>query len=380
VLIAADNFDAYDASDPYAQWALPGGVDALRAACRRFEDDLRKTEPNSRVLHLVVTETLGRSLIVGLDGDLGSDGNGDFLITAGDLEVISWLRYGDSQLLLNYSNAHDALVRSTKVLTYGALDLFREWRAHHDSFYFGDDRKPHMLTVAPSAGAAELRREVHRKRMVHGAPWIDPRAIVEVQRADLGSSAPIFASERRDRIALLVEVPNPIWVMTDVPEKPESVHITYLVVDAVAYWLWQVSRRPAGRAVLTSLSQPFNVHVGVDAPGTWSEWAVRSEGEAEPCTATAKANGVHVRVPRAMAREFNRSDNAGERQLLTALLRGVKAFLAQSGADPLPQLLHGRVRGHDGGQLCVEAMGQQLVKLLFRPGGRTLHAQIVQRQ
>lgn len=333
VLIAADNFDAYDTSDPYARWAIPGDIDAIRAACRGFEDDLRKTEPTTKVLHLLVTETLGRSLILGLDSDLGSNGNRDLLITAGDLEVLSWLRYGDSQLLLNYSEAYDAFTRNTKVMTYGALDLFREWRAHHDSFYFGDDRKPTMLTVTPSVGAAELRREVHRKRMIHGAPWIDRGALVEVQRADLGSSAPIFASDRRDQIALLVEVPNPIWVTSEVPDNPESAHIAYLMVDAVAYWLWQVSRRSAGKAVLGRLPERFIVRVDVDSPDTWNESAMRNEGEDEPCTATANADGVQLRVPRATAREFNRSDNAGERQLLTALLRGVNAFLATPGAD-----------------------------------------------
>lgn len=334
VLTIADDFGGYDASDPYSRWSIPGGVDAVRAVCRDFERQLAISEPGTKVVHLVVVETLGRSLMLGLDGDLGSEGNLDLLLSAGDLETLSWLGRGDPLLILNYTRAHGTLVKQTKVLTFGALDLFHAWRAHHNSFYLGDDRTPNLLTLAPSAGACELRRELHRQRQVHGALWIDGLGSVEVQRADLASAAPIFApTERHDQIALLVEAPNPVWVTTAIPREREGVRNAYLVVDALSYWVWQVARVAFGRELLSRLEGALVVRVDIEAPDTWSEWAVKTDVEPELCTVTANAQGVSLRVPRGMSRLFNRPDNLGERHLLTATLNGIRTVLTISGID-----------------------------------------------
>lgn len=334
VLVVTDDFTAYDHSDPYSTWKFPVDDDGLRTVCRRFEAELGAVDPGTKVLHLILTETLGRSMFLGSSGEIGNPGNPDLLITAGDLETLSWLRYGDPQFLFNYAFAHDALTKETRVMTFGNLDLFQLWDAKEDSFYFGDDRRPNQISVTPSAGAAELRRKAHRMRMVHGAPWVDPRALVEVQRVDLEIAAPIFApTEVRSEMALLVELPAHAWVVSERPASPNHVGILCLVVDAVAYWLWQVTRQPVGRVLFQRLPQHVVVRVKVEAPDAWAESAVLDdEGDAR-CECVLVGNDLELRVPRQMAKAFNRSDNEGERDLLAVVLSGVVALMRKASVD-----------------------------------------------
>jgi len=293
VTVLSDDLADYDAGQPEAPWRAERYLDALEERSRELLTELFVGTPApDRLLHLVVLAGVARP-------SLWFDRPPDRVLQApqlsfyaGDLELISVAERGDPLALWRF--AVDADRFAARFFAEDPLELFALWRSNDHSFYLGDDRPPTFVT---SAGRDEaLRREVTDLRDRHGAPGPTGRGLVEVVRRFDDLDVPLYRPLTADIPGVLVEASGlRAWVLAEPGDRTLG-----QLVDAVAFWIWQL----AGAIGCESLE--IVVSLG-DEPRV----EVR---EAEPGRLTVTLDPE--RMP-----EFQRPDNAGERELVRALLQ-----------------------------------------------------------
>jgi hypothetical protein len=207
-----------------------------------------------------------------------------------------------------------------------------------------DDGRPTMILFDGSYGR-NFREKVARATDVHGV--IAPHGKwIEVVRLHAEESIPIYANlhDLGGRPLLLVEgAPVPFWVRgPEAYDEPAHRGPHAQLVDCIAYWLWQFTP-VLGSLAATSVRSRLIVDVVLDEPRAWVDTVV-TDGQGDVARAEAvSTDTLELNVSSALIRELDRADNAGERELMRAVLSG------------LDQMIEGDVRlGADGIDAAIE--------------------------
>lgn len=342
VLVLTDDLAGFD-GDPDTAWHAQALAPAVEQRLGEARDHLLGLpERPALVLQLVVIQGFDRPSMFALED--GSEQAPRLILTAADLETIALLDGGRRLLLWKYARASQRFLRRTHAMSASELDLFHLYRANEDSFYLSDEALPVAGFVLPE-GVGELRREVQRKRDLHGAQYING-ALVEVMLTQQQREIPIYMPMPPPpgaRRALLVEgYALPVWIFgpADLPDARYAARYAE-VIETLAYWMWRFTPSLADLiARIGERCRQLWLEVELVSDENWfgSPNAAVGTGADDiiECEATSPCR-LAVRLHPEFIGLIDAADNEGERELMRRILRGLTAVeaLDRGGNDPL---------------------------------------------
>ncbi len=321
----ADELGDYDADAPWA----PTDLDELvaEAETRQLEVEAMlsaQERPPLDIFHAYATHAL-RPFHVGIGPPLSPLQATRLVIGAPDLEVLSHLERGEALALLKFARAQDQLRTGTHVATADILSEYASYRSASHSFNFADEALPDVIGFARAGGM--LYEEVQRRTDAHGVLLEDGARIVEVARRSAEGGEPIFVPTRRsdDVIRHFVEMGRGFWVTVAEPGQRDlaRIRVCFVLVETVAYWTWQVYPWLAARALATE-GPPVELRLVLTSYDGWHE---ASGQEPKMPHWNVVGQRVELELDPSYAAALRRADNSGERELVRAIARGLRALL-----------------------------------------------------
>ena len=234
-------------------------------------------------------------------------------MSAADLEVMSYAFSGDDRLLPRFARAANQIRQDVEIVRYATLDEFWIWKENGESYWRPDADQAGVMMVNPGT-ALPLRMAVAVGRDLRAIAW-PGGGTVEATRRYFGDAIPIYEpAPRPEFVSSAVTVgPSVAWILIAAPHGEALPERQWLVdartlVDAAAFWLWQLSphlaQRPGGdgdvlafevdlppdglRALFTdaerpgpvAVEYPFPMSVGLSFPGPIQEVGASNEGDA----------------------------------------------------------------------------------------------------
>jgi hypothetical protein len=338
VLVVSDDLATFD-GDPFSSWDAQALAPDIEQRLAQVRDHLlAMPQQPDQVLQIVVVQGLDRPHVFALED--GGECAPRLVLTAADLETIALLDGGRRLLLWKYAGARQRFLDRTHAVGGGELDLLHLYREHDDSFYLSDEALPDVGFVLPE-GVGALRRQVQRKRDLHGAQYING-ALVEVMLTQQQREIPIYMpmppppGERR---ALLVEgYALPVWIFgpADLPDQRYGARYAQMI-ETLAYWMWRFTPSLAelGEAIEQRCRQLW-LEAELVADEAWfgGPAAVAEADQVIQCVADSPCR-LRVRLRAGFVGLVDRADNEGERELMRHVLRGLRAVeaLGRDGDD-----------------------------------------------
>ncbi|WP_147286267.1 hypothetical protein [Streptomyces parvulus] len=360
--VMTDNLTDYGAQEPYGYWDAAGLVqqlhDVLEAPATAVQDD-------TQCLRLIINQGLGRSSVFGLPKS--SRPGPHLATTVDDLRVMAELDGTDPLFLWRFAQADERLHTDVMVHSFGTLDNYGMYRDHEYSYYLSDERRPTAVMVNSDFSQA-LRTEAHQRCDHHVVASPHRPALVPVVALYGVDTAPIYRTQPSvPEDELLVEAAGlHIWVKPggDMAEGLEDFRA--MVVEAVAYWVWQFSlAAPDGLRALADDLGRVRITVSFDAPGAWQSALTGQDTQPAqelPWIAwQANSTGlIHLELLAAGLPTLLLKDNSADRMIVQALAEAAVREDGLLAADVLVERI--APRGHK------KMLHAQAQPMLLRPG------------
>jgi len=317
--VVTDDLSGYSVDEPFGPW----DVTKLGERVQDLIDPPGDVPEDSQTLRLIVNEGVGRSIFLGLQKRRRTGPM--LMVLLEDLRVMIELDGGDPLFLWRFAQADNRLHDEVQVLSWSKLDNYAIYRDNDRSYYLGDDRKPNVLSV-DVASALPLRIEAQRRIDRHEVRSPHKPSYIEVLALYGSSTAPIyFTHPRYVEHEVLVELENvDIWFGAAHLVDADLNDLGNTVVEALAYWTWQISKLQPGLLRAAGPSGRLNVNVVFDDTGKWkavlagtmpqsqaSSWIRADSPDEDRPRLRLSADGAHLLLS---------SDNNADRLLVHALL------------------------------------------------------------
>ncbi|MFC2050726.1 hypothetical protein ACFLTN_06075 [Chloroflexota bacterium] len=347
--LISDDLRGYNVNQPGNTWDLGNLPNNLvRRHDEIIEQLLRDHSPPNNILWLITLETLARPVYLALNGTMFQH-DVPLAISVADLETICKLEHGDPLALWKYATQKQRIREKVIVGVTSELDEFQIYQSQHHSYYISGDALPNVISIAPG-GAGELRRQVFKQRDRHGVSSHKSGSGIEVIRLhEYGQGIPIYVPADvyfdLDQVMFLVEqLPIPIWVIGEeyTEENRRDLYKFYiLLADLIAYWLWQFS------SSLHSILEPlrgltsrvlFEIHLTPFSD--WYEFLTTPSKEPNKSypqnvsfAINAQETTIVLDMKPSILQQLKRSDNLGEREVMTTTLVAIRNLLTELGID-----------------------------------------------
>lgn len=310
------------ATDPLADWTPDEvwGMYDTQAVLNRIghliEPGERSTYSSAEtVLHLVITDSPGRSAFWGVPNVDGADPV--LMARADDLEVMLHREPDGALGLLFFAEAADR--RPGESMSTNILDEYTSYEDNEKSFYFSDDGLPTFVVFEAGDGFFE-RERFFEETDRHGvdAP-VEGRPMVQAKRRYNRDTPEIFVIDSTASfIGYVVELgTDAVFVSPDLDEEP-SPDVAALLLESVAFWIRECM-------VLGGVAPRSRRSHLVLSPGPAPAWTRHMAGAvAEHPVLTAHGEGtMTLRFTDLFIAELQGESNIAERHLVTALLTGL---------------------------------------------------------
>src|ERR1017187_659351 len=328
--VLTDDLSGYEPAEPFGFWDVSNVGQSL-------QDCLDPPGPpgadDERTLRLAVTDDLARNYMIGLEKPRRP---GPLLaVSLNDLQVMMELDASDPLFLWRFARASNRFHEMSRVQSWSTLDLYSMYRDNDYSFYLSDDHPPTAVLTEVGSGA-NLRAGVQRRRDRHHILGPDGDKYVEVMSTYGKDTAPIyFAHPRHGYMALAIELPEATaWVLYDENSSEAVSRLLFTLLEAVAYWIWQLASAQPG--ILVRASGParrLRVTVTPDNHSRWDQVLTGQSPEEldapedDPDTAAApwvavsgdSSRELTVTILAEHARVLLSGTNLADLQLVTAL-------------------------------------------------------------
>lgn len=325
---ATTDLHVIGATDPLTDWVPDEvwGVHDTHAVLDRIgrliQPSVRSTYSSAEtVLHLVVTDSPGRSAFWGVPNVDGADPV--LMARADDLEVMLHREQDGALGLLYFAEAADR--RPGESMSTNILDEYTSYEDNEKSFYLSDDGLPSFVVF--EAGGGFLERETYFEETDrHGveAP-IEGRPMVQAKRRYNRDTPEIFIVDPTSSfIGYVVEVgTHLIFVSPDLGGQP-SPDVIALLLETVSFWV----RECIVRAGLTPPT--LRCHLVV-SPGPAEEWTRLEDATTaeQPVLAVHSDSTVNLRFTDLFVAQLQEEANVAERHLVAALLTELFSVDAQ---------------------------------------------------
>ncbi|MGW5665938.1 hypothetical protein ACWEWG_39010 [Streptomyces sp. NPDC003758] len=264
--VVMDDLSDYDDTDPSGYWSNRD----LGLRVQNVIDPVGPSLPeDSRTLRLIVNEGVGRSSFLGLTEHRRP---GPVVVTSlSDLQVMAELDGSDPLFIWRFAQAETELHETTHVQSWSALDNYGLYRNCDYSFYLSDDAKPTMLLIEQDHSRA-LRIEVQKRYDRHEVPSPHRPVFVPVLSVYGTSTAPIYRPHPEvPEDGRLVEASGMrVWLGVGDQELADTLEdLHHLVVEAAAFWTWQISLTRPDLLELAAADGSMYVSLTFDDPASW---------------------------------------------------------------------------------------------------------------
>lgn len=262
VAVCTDDLAGFDSRDPYGQWNVNIGALIQEALDPESAPSLAR-----KTLRLGVTDGFARAAFVGLEQK--RDPNPLLVLPLDEFEVMAELDGTDPLFLWYFAIANEKIHEAARVLSFAILDTYAIYRANEYSFYLGDGPRPTFVNISAGEGLV-LRHKVYTKHDKHYVPEPAGRGyceLVSLYGVDVG---PIYlVHPRHDLLAYAVEVYGiRIWVQPANSDSRELRQLLMNLVEAVSFWVWQVTDPQNGAARLR-LQSDATISLALDDEPRW---------------------------------------------------------------------------------------------------------------
>ncbi|MEX0761242.1 MAG: hypothetical protein WD333_02205 [Dehalococcoidia bacterium] len=342
VQLATDDLVDFDPERVFGSWNSTGLAEEMQARANAVAEQLlgMSNGPTS-VLILTLTQQLGRFSVFGFS----EPQPGARLLAMGvsDLDTMAALDSGDPLALWKFAQASHAIRQRTGIFSQGLLDEYQLYRSRQHSYYWYDERLPEMIMIAVGTALA-ARMDAARLRDSHGVSSLQPNSLAEVWSL-FGSSVPIYSPphELGNRPAMVVEgeLPLSVWVVGAPDLEGQLYGFTALLVDCIAYWLWQFT--PLVQESLNQRAEHVRrlvVHIDYRSRGAWDEFLSNTRqpdpGTDELVTVNHSSPDdaeIHFWIEPTLLSHLARADNEGERILIQQVLSGLREEFSEAFSD-----------------------------------------------
>jgi hypothetical protein len=340
VQVVTDELIEYDVHAPYGEWKTRPGLDiSLDARHKRVNKFLRNNGfAHDPVMHLFVSELIGRERLIGFGGAVGSEPTGPRLsLSAADLRTVSALERREPLALFNYAANRQAYLPTDHPLALmDQLGIYALYRANGHTLrldYTGIDlEKPFQFVGA----GLHLREGTKRRADVHAARYEGEQG-VRVRRYEVeGDREPIYLADPPPDLSLPLLVESlaiPLWIHQSEASSAQEAEDNGAFQHMVAFWFWQLSDEL--KPLFTAAAEVVNpIHVWLDLSGR-AAWMSNRPGDPTETGSAQIGSDTEIKLE-VKAGDWERlahADNAGEKAIIKTILGGIVEMANRAGHD-----------------------------------------------
>jgi len=287
---------------------------------------------NYRFLDLTLVSSIGRIFLVPM---MQVEHARSIGIHINEFEILYQLKDYNGLDLWKFATARDEQLIEPPFLGFSFLDQFKIYLDNGESFYLSDKTKYHFLSIEPGY-SAELVQKAKLLSDNHSALRFIHDRIASVPVIKKSKYAPVYYSESDlgHEIQFLVEgYFQPIWITPSKKIKnlsPGLIRIYVEMLDAIAYWIWQVAELISGD--LKELGDlPITITFELNPEEKFDpidRQFDRGPALSQKFIVEIKDSTFHIIIPFEINSYLYGADNQGERILLRQLLDGLNQLLA----------------------------------------------------
>lgn len=310
VIVATDPLTDWTPDEVWGKYETYAVLDRVGAL---IHPSMRSTYSSAeKVLHLVVTDSPGRSAFWGVPNVDGADPV--LMARADDFEVMLHSEPEGALGLLYFAEAADR--RPGESMSTNILDEYASYEDNEKSFYFSDDGPPTFVVFENGDGYFE-REKFFEETDRHGveAP-VEGRPIVQAKRRYKRDTPEIFTVDSNASfIGYVVEVgTHALFVSHDLGDDllPD---VAALLLESVSFWVREC-------IVVAGLTPPALTCHLVLSPGPAEAWTrLRDASNTEQPVLAVHVDGtVNLRFTDLFVAQLQEETNVAERHLVTTLL------------------------------------------------------------
>ena len=244
VLVSTDNFFDYSGEKLFDLYTKEGFGTQINNHLISNYDFLTKEIPDlKKVLFLLVFQGVGRGIAAGLPCDELNKKCEILVLSAAELEVLSFLYVAEQLLLYKFAMARDRVRDQSKVWAFSTIDEFEFYRSNGFSYY-ADDHKYNAISIHPGMGI-RTKIDYVREYDPHAVPFFLSRGYVDVINLKGSIEYPIYGpvAYKNNPNGWYVEIePVCFWVLFDrkywnIQDEFRPKPINFL--EFLTYWIWQ---------------------------------------------------------------------------------------------------------------------------------------------
>ncbi|WP_412078853.1 hypothetical protein ACLF6K_36230 [Streptomyces xanthophaeus] len=327
MVVIADDLSDYDDQDPYGFWNAAGLVQRVQ---HLIDSPGEPLEEDLHCLRLIINQGIGRASAFALRKPSRP---GPILATTVDeLHVMAELDGTDPLFLWRFAQADEELYANAFVHSFSKLDNYGLYRDRDYSYYLSDERKPTGVMV--NADFSEgLRREVFRRYDHHVVVSPHRQDLVPVHALYGVDTAPIYGTHPSvPERELLVETSElRVWISLGEETTSELESFQSMVLDAVAYWVWQFSlMAPDKLRARADDGRNLYIQVLFDDLDRWQAAmnghnTDSGEGKSWIGLRPSDAGAIHLELSASGAQALRLEGNSADRMIVRALAEAVTA-------------------------------------------------------
>ena len=335
VLVVTDPLDDYKPLEKRSSFDRSTRASEVVARISQVEQWLARSQQGmlNDIIHMIILQGLTRDEIFAFDKEIKPKSCG-LVLTGDELDVVFHKELGDALAIWKFIRARERAREQCEVRCFDAIDEYAFYIEYSHGYYVSEESKPTVLQISPGF-SAKLRHEVVRQRDYHAVLSYDQKHVFEVTKLHGAGDVSIYfpLKDLGKRACLLLGgFSLPVWVLGPVYEDDEqsSQHSSYAqLTDCISYWLWQFT--PALKVAMEHLVERFDqLHCLVQLPPPES-WELQQSQPSDDGSCTVEANKdagtLHISILPGLTAALSSEDNCGERQLILAMLRGIRALL-----------------------------------------------------
>lgn len=334
-------FDAYMLA--YVCYSFPSELQGTREMYSAQNGDLLAgKELNSR-MNAVITELKGRKELEGYQflTLILINSMGGFMTMGIDKpqkhEQRTWLNVFDfinlafadewDRLdLWKFAKVYESTTREARIMATSPIDAYATYKRNGENFYLSDKGRFNLLSILPGDGA-DLTRKAKINSDVHGALILVNGSLAYQTVRRYRDYAPIYKPvQQRIQYEMLLETYSfPIWLQNHQAKNQTEANNIEHVAEAICFWMDRL--HPTLSLHLTQeITIVLNIVLVFDqtyfSPLPFEQVDLK-EAFSPNIQCAYNKNTLSVHLPRHIHKLFIGGNNAGERILMTEILKGL---------------------------------------------------------
>ncbi|MBX2968281.1 MAG: SEC-C domain-containing protein [Cyclobacteriaceae bacterium] len=241
-----------------------------------------------------------------------------------DFITLAYAGEWDRLDLWKYAKVYESTTQKAKIMATSPLDAYATFKRNGETFYLSDESRFNFLTIVPGDGA-DFTRKAKINADVHGVPSLVDGSLVYQSVRRCREYAPIYkpVKQRIPYEMLLESYHFPIWVQNyQAKSKTEAGYVEHLA-DAICFWLDRL--RPAlYQQVNGNIAPVLNIVLEFDQ-SYFDPIPLEQVDSKETLNLSLQCSynkGIlTIALPKHIRKLFIGGDNAGERALMTEILK-----------------------------------------------------------